>query len=322
MNEILLNNAVIVYLLSEAVLYMLLFIAFFVTLGLLKKWNFDHFITEQFNLENRSYLVMTIIFFAMVLKMILLPYFVYTIDALSDLVPGAMCGAGVIKANAYGNPLLALKIVILFLSGLWLNINGLDLKAKRYPYMKLKAWFFLLIFLLLSAEFLLDILYFTHIETTKPVSCCSVIFGQTAGANGLPFGLDIPKLLILFYLLFALVVLTTLSNMAMLSIGASLLFGVVAYYAVVYFFGTYIYELPTHKCPFCMLQNHYYYVGYMVWGLLLFGVFFTIDNALMQFVFHQQTKALKRISLLLLGLFVILCGSYVVVYYLKNGVLL
>jgi hypothetical protein len=321
-NEVLLSNEVIVYLLSETVLYLLLFIAFISTLGLLKRWNFDVFTTEQFALENRSYLVMTIIFFVMLLKVILLPYFVYTIDNLSNLIPGAMCGAGVIKANEYGNPLLSLKIIILFLSGLWLSMNSIDLKAKSYPYLKLKSWFFILIFLLLSGEFILDILYFTHIETTNPVSCCSVIFGQTGGANGLPFGLDIPKLLILFYLLFALVVLTTVSELAVMSIIASVLFGVIAYYAVVYFFGTYIYELPTHLCPFCMLQDHYYYVGYLLWGVLLLGLFLSIDAAIMQGFFKQPAKSLKRISLLLLSLFVLLCSAYVGVYYLKNGVLL
>ena len=322
MNEILLSNEVIVYLLSETVLYLLLFIAFLSTLGLLKRWNFDAFTTEQFNLENRSYLVMTIIFFAMLLKVVLLPYFVYTIDNLSDLIPGAMCGAGVVTANEYGNPLLALKIIILFLSGLWLSMNSIDLKEKNYPYLKLKSWFFILLFFLLSAEFLLDILYFTHIETTNPVSCCSVIFGQTGGANGLPLGLDIPKLLILFYLLFALVVLTTVSDLAVMSIISSLLFGVIAYYAVVYFFGTYIYELPTHLCPFCMLQDHYFYVGYLLWGLLLLGVFLSIDAAIMQSFFKQSVKSLKRVSLLLLSMFVLLCSAYVGVYYLKNGVLL
>jgi len=321
-NEILLSNEVIVYLLSETVLYFLLFIAFLATIGLLKRWNFDAFTTEQFALENRSYLVMTIIFFVMMLKVVLLPYFVYTIDNLSDLIPGAMCGAGVVKANEYGNPLLALKIIILFLSALWLSMNSIDLKEKNYPYLKLKSWFFVLIFFLLSTEYLLDILYFTHIETTNPVSCCSVIFGQTGGANGLPFGLDIPKLLILFYLLFALVVLTTVSELAVMSIIASLLFGVIAYYAVVYFFGTYIYELPTHLCPFCMLQDHYFYVGYLLWGLLLLGLFLSIDAAIMQSFFKQPAKSLKRISLLLLSLFVLLCSAYVAVYYLKNGVLL
>jgi len=320
MNEVLLSNEVIVYLLAESILYLLLLIAFMVTVGLLKSWDFGAFTSRQFTLENRSYLVMTIILFAMVLKIGLLPYFVYTIDRLSDLVPGAMCAAGVIKANAYGNPLLTLKIVILFLSGVWLSINRLDLRAKAYPYLKVKSWLFVLIFTLLSVEFTLDILYFTHIETTKPVSCCSVIFGQVGGSNGLPFGLDISKLLILFYLLYGLSVLTVIADMALLSVTVVLFFGVIAYYSVVYFFGTYIYELPTHQCPFCMLQDHYYYVGYLVWGSLLIGVFGVVDHALMQRFFRRESQKLKRVSLLFLTLFVLLCSAYVGIYYLKNGV--
>ncbi|SFV90939.1 Possible membrane protein [hydrothermal vent metagenome] len=323
MNEILLNNEVIVYLFSETLLYLLLFIAFVLTIGVLRRWNFDAFTTEQFALENRSYLVITIIFFAMLLKILLLPYFVYTIDTLSDLIPGAMCGAGVIKANSYGNPLLSIKIVVLFLSGLWLSLNALDLQAKNYPYTIVKSWFFVVIFLFLSAEYLLDILYFTHIETTKPVSCCSVIFGQIGGsADSLPFGLDIPKLLILFYLLFALSLLTIVAELSVVSIFASLFFLVISYYAVVYFFGTYIYQLPTHKCPFCMLQDHYFYVGYLVWGSLLLGVFYALDSAAMKLFFGHTSQRLKRVSLLFLTFFVLLCSAYVVIYYLKNGVLL
>ena len=321
-NEILLSSEVIVYLLSEALLYFLLFIAFLTTLALLKRWDFNSFTKEQFSLENRSYLVMSIIFFVMLLKVMLLPYFVYTIDELSNLIPGAMCAAGVIEANDYGNILLSFKIIILFLSGFWLSLNNLDIQAKNYPYLKLKSWFFILIFIFLSIEFTLDILYFTNISTDNPVSCCSAIFGQTGGANGLPFGLDIIKLLLLFYLLFLLVIITTIYEMTLANITASLLFTIVSYYTIVYFFGTYIYELPTHKCPFCMLQDHYYFVGYLVWGLALLGIFLNINSALMQSIFKQKSKKLKNISLITISLFVLLCSSYVAIYYFKNGVLL
>lgn len=321
MNEILLSSEVIVYLLSEALLYLLLFIAAVATLGILKGWNFDSFTKRQFDLENRSYLVMSIIFFVLGLKMLLLPYFAYTIDALSLLVPGAMCAAGVIDANDYGSPLLLLKIIILFLSGLWLGINRLDLEEKHYPYMKLKSWFYLLLFVLLSVEMVLDILYFSRIETTNPVSCCSVIFGEIGG-NSLPFGLDIPKLLILFYLLYALLVLMLFTGHYLVRIAASLFFALIAYYSVVYFFGTYIYELPTHRCPFCMLQTEYHYIGYLLWGLLFAGTFLAIESAVMEGLFCRDALKLKKISIGLLTLFVLLCSSHVGFYYLKNGVLL
>ena len=321
MNEILLSTEVIIYLLSEVVLYLLLFIAAIATLGILKGWNFGRFTQQQFDLENRSYLVMSIIFFVLGMKMLLLPYFAYAIDALSLLVPGAMCAAGVIDANDYGSVLLLLKLMILFLSGLWLGINRLDLEEKHYPYMKLKSWFYLLLFVLLSAELVLDILYFTHIETTNPVSCCSVIFGEIGG-NRLPLGLDIPKLLILFYLLYALVVLMLYTGHFLIRIASSLFFAMIAYYSVVYFFGTYIYELPTHRCPFCMLQAEYHYVGYLLWGVLFVGTFLAIESAVMEGIFSRDALRLKKISIGLLTVFVLLCSSYVGLYYLKNGVLL
>ncbi len=322
MNEILMSNEVIVYLLSEWILYILLLIAFLATPRLLYRWNFDHFTSEQFSLENRSYLIMTIIFFVMILKIFLLPYFVYAIDILSDLVPGAMCGAGIIQANEYGNPLLLLKIMILFLSGFLITINGLDLLAKDYPYTKRKSWFFIAIFILLTVEIGLDILYFTSIETSQPVTCCSVIFGQTGGANAIPMGLDISKLLLLFYLLYLLIILTIVSGYPVGIILSNILFLFVAYYAIVYFFGTYVYELPTHKCPFCMLQSSYYYIGYLIWILLLLGVFLGIDYSMVKLLFHQESDRLKWFSLLLLTLFVLVCSSYVAIYYIKTGVFL
>ena len=322
MNEVLLSHEVIIFLLGETILYLLLFVAFLATPRLLMHWDFERFTAEQFRLENRSYLIMTILFVLLILKILLLPYFIYTIDKLSDIVPGAMCAAGIIKANSYGNPLLALKIVILFLSGFWITINHLDLQAKTYPYTRYKFWFFLLIFLLMSFEIAGDFLYLSHIETSKPVSCCSVIFGQNTGANALPFGLDTSRLLILFGLLYLLIVSTTLLGMHSIVTLVNLLFLPIAYYAVVYFFGTYIYELPTHKCPFCMLQSDYYFVGYAVWGLLLGGVFVSIDYALSNKLFGQGSERLRWISLLLLTLFVLLCSSFVLLYYLKNGVFL
>lgn len=292
------------------------------TYSVLRKWDFNAFTPMQFGLENRMYLVMSIIVFTLGLKLLLLPYFVYTVEGLSVLVPGAMCAAGVVKANGYGNPLLALKIVIVFLGGLWMMLNRFDIEAKHYPYMKHKSWLFVLLFALLSIELLLDMLYFTHIKTTQPVSCCSVIYGALNSANALPFGLDNSKLLILFYLLFLLVTLSMAKERAILRIFAALAFTVAAYYSVVYVFGTYIYELPTHRCPFCMMQKEYGFVGYAVWATLFGGVFAAIQSGIAEVFFDRDVRGLKKVSLLLLGTFTVLCSGYVAVYYLKNGVLL
>ncbi|MCD8478146.1 MAG: hypothetical protein LRY68_09925, partial [Sulfurospirillum sp.] len=43
---------------------------------------------------------------------------------------------------------------------------------------------------------------------------------------------------------------------------SNLLFLFFAIVSLILFFSTYVYELPTHHCPFCLLQSDYYGVGY------------------------------------------------------------
>lgn len=322
LNEILLNNQVLVYLLSEAVLFVLALVAFVVTVGLLRRWDFGSFSQRQFGLERRAYLVMSVIGFVFVAKLFLVIYFVYTIDALALLVPGAMCAAGVISANGYGLNLLFVKLVILFVLLLWVALNRYDLEAKSYPIFRAKSWLFVGIFALLTLGLWLDISYFIHIDITVPVSCCSALFGQLEGANPLPFGLDTRWLLILFYALYAVNILSLLTHQKATALIASALFVFVGYYAVVYFFGTYVYELPTHKCPFCMMQRDYYYVGYLIWGTLFVGTYETLIWSIMGVWLKTDRTQERQRALWLLSIFVLVCSAYVVVYYVRNGVFL
>ncbi len=322
MNEILLNNQVIVYLLSEAVVLVLLGVAFLFNGKILRYWDFGSFSERQFGLERRAYLVMTIVIFALVVKLFLLVYFVFTIDSLSMLVPGAMCAAGVISANDYGMYLLLLKLLILFFLLLWMAMNRYDLQAKDYPVLRTKSWVFVLIFALVAAEVTLDVAYFAHIDLLSPVSCCSTLYGQLEGANPLPFGLDTGNLLILFYLLFAVLMVALLSSQRVLAVMSGVSFVYIAYFAVVYFFGTYIYEIPTHNCPFCMMQREYYYVGYLVWGALFGGVFLAVIASVMELYVAHERKKEKYAAIILLSIFVLLCTGYVVAYYLRTGALL
>lgn len=322
MNEILLANQVIVFLLSESTLFFLLLVAFVVSMKVLLKWDFESFTPFQFALERQSYLVTTITLFVFIMKFLLIVYFVFSIDALSLLVPGAMCGAGVITANDYGSYLLILKVFILFLLTLWLYVHFYDMSTKNHQWFKQKSWLFSLIFVLITLELGLDFAYFSNIDTHLPVSCCSALFGQLEGANPLPFGLNIPMLLVLFYLLYALVILTLKTGYKVVYILANSLFVYIAYHAVVYFFGTYIYQLPTHKCPFCMLQAEYAYVGYVLWASLFMGTYIGLSDAITTlWLGKRHAKTQMRVTILL-SFFVLLCTAYVLIYYFKNGVFL
>ena len=45
----------------------------------------------------------------------------------------------------------------------------------------------------------------------------------------------------------------------------------VAVAALISFISVYFYELPTHHCPFCILQKEYHYVGYLIYAAILGG---------------------------------------------------
>lgn len=318
--NIFLSNEVIVALFLEAVLFMLAIFSLIGAVAILKKWDFHSTASTQYVLEKKTYLISTVIVFLIIAKILLLPFFAYLIDELSVLIPGAMCGAGVINANDYGMEVLVLKIAFIYLCGMWLLLNQKDLAAKNYPHTKMKFWFFLIIFLLFALELVLELLYFSNISTKEPVQCCSIIFGATLAQSRLPFGFETEQLLLVFYLLFVLIVSLNYLRNAFLSMTANLLFLYIAYFAVVYFFGTYIYELPTHQCPFCMLQKEYGYIGYFIYASLFLGTFFGIGSFFIKVLTKSASHKYFLYSTLFNAVFVTLCTYFPVSYYLRNGV--
>ena len=322
MSEILLSNEIIIYLFTQIILFILLFIAFYFSIFIIKNWNYKKTTSAQYKLEKTSYLVILIIFFALIVKIFLMPYFTYSVDNLSHIIPGAMCAAGVIKANNYGEILLALKLVILFCIGIWLIINSLDLKEKTYPYTKKKFAFYIFIFTLILIETTLDILYLSNISTKEPVMCCSVIFGVNSTGNKIPFDLSISLLIGLFYLTFLLTIFTSIQKQKVATFIVNFFFLYISYYAVTYFFSTYIYQLPTHQCPFCMLQKEYYFIGYFVWISLFLGTFFGISSFFVPIFTKKDLNYSFKYSILFNFIFLFLCTFYVLRYYFINGVFL
>jgi hypothetical protein len=267
-------------------------------------------------------LVVLLIIFALGFKILLLPFFSYMLDSLATVIPGAMCGAGVMAAGDFGPQLLTLKVLILALAGVWLVVNHQDLRAVNYPHFKAKLRLFLVIFVLIAAETTLDFIYLSSISTLSPVSCCSVIYGVAGEGSTLPFGLEVGSLLLLFALVYILVVVLALARYPLLGLPANIALLYLGYQSVVHFFGTYIYQLPTHKCPFCMLQGEYLYVGYLIWAALFMGVFFGVAGYLLKLILGRDLPFTYRYCIIFNTLFVVICGLYVGVYYLRNGVLL
>lgn len=244
----------------------------------LRHWDLHSGSERQLELERRTYLVSTLLGYALAFEILSLFLFVFTADALAPQFTGAMCAAGSLKVSPWGYPVLLLKLGNAVLAGLWLILDHADSKGYDYPLIRVKYALLLVLAAPVLLEAGLQAAYFADLRPEVITSCCGSLFGE--GGKGV--GSDLASLppaasgVALFASLGA-------------AIGAALLFRLsgrgaavtgllsaaalpVALAAVVSFVSPYVYELPTHHCPFCLLQREYDHLGYPLYAALLAGV--------------------------------------------------
>ncbi len=315
------NQHVIILLFGWGSTLLVLGVGLFLAVEILRGWSFESLDERQYRLERHSWLLSTLVGFGFGIEVILLPYFVFTLDSLSHIVPGAMCGAGVISYNDYGLRLLGTSLALVAMMALWLLLDRYDIQA-LYRWIHPKMWLHLILTALSGYQLWLGYHFFEAIDIHEVVHCCSTLYGLLEGMNPLPFGLKKRELTLLFVLLYALIVTSYLGREGWLFVLAVLLFGYVAYYSILYLFGPYIYEQPNHNCPFCMMQQAYHYVGYLVWGLLFVGLFLGVWSAIAQRLLGVPHSRAQGWAVVILGLFVLLLVGYVGHYYFTHHTLL
>ena len=285
------------------------------------KWDRDSTSKEQYNLEKQSFLLASIIKYIFILKLPLFLFFIFTMDKISQQLVGAMCAAGVVNATPYGVYILILKVLNIYAFGLWLVLNKIDINKVNLPYTKIKFALFIILFIFLSLEIFIEFVMFKSIDLNILVSCCSSIYSSSSSSSlSSIFSINTRVIIILFYILYILqVVLYFFKNIKNINYIFSLnniLFFIIAIISLIIFFGTYIYELPTHHCPFCLLQKDYNYVGYLIYVLLFLGTFFGMILS----VIKQNVIKYYQLSLVFNFLYLCLVSAYVIIFYIKNGV--
>ena len=167
-------------------------------------------------------------------------------------------------------------------------MNYADNRAYDYPLIRKKFMLLLAIVPFVVFEAFLQTGYFLKLRPDIITSCCGSLFSSGQGSvRGDLAALPPGPMMIAFYMSLILVTLTGL-RYAIIAQG-SLLFSVFAVAAfpvmalsLLSFISLYFYELPTHHCPFCILQREYGYVGYLLYGSLIGGVVFGAGVGLLQ----------------------------------------
>lgn len=295
-------------------------IAFVLALKISLRWDINSTTQAQYRLEKQSSLTATIIKYILAIKIPLFLFFIFTLDKISNLLTGAMCAAGVVDATDYGIYLLILKLLNLYLFGFWLSLHYLDTKSPTLPYTKIKFEFFAIVYWFLIAEIIIEVIMFASIDVDKMVSCCGTLYSTSAtSAIGDILNINTTLLLGLFYGTFLLLVIFYRFRVKYLFAIINIVFVIISLISLISFFGTYIYELPTHHCPFCFLQKDYYYIGYFIYSFLFIGTFYGIRTGLLDSLGKESQKSYS-ISLLFDTLYLFLVSFYPIFYFFRNGV--
>jgi hypothetical protein len=246
-------------------------------IAVLRRWDLASGSAGQLELERRTYLVSTMLGYVLAFELASLFLYVHTADALAPLFTGAMCAAGTLAASGYGYPVLVLKLANFVLAGLWLALNHADVQGWDYPLIRPKYAFLLALAPLVVAEAVLQALYFADLSPEVITSCCGSAFGREgSGLAGRLAAVPAGPLGGGFYATAGAAIAagvvfraTGRGGWAVAALGALAL--PVSLAAVLSFVSPYVYELPTHQCPFCLLQREYGFVGYPLYAAALGG---------------------------------------------------
>jgi hypothetical protein len=263
-------------------------------------WNLQSGSELQLELEKKTYLISTIMAYTFAFQLFSLFLFIFTADTLHSLFTGAMCAAGTLNVNGFGYPALSLKIINFILGGTWLVINYTDNKAFDYPLIRRKYLLLIVIAPFVIAETVVQGAYFLNLKPHVITSCCGSLFSPEGdGVQGGMAALPSMPMRIVFYLSISLTLLSGFyfcvkgGSIGSFFTAASVFTFAVSVASLISFISPYFYELPTHRCPFCILQREYHYIGYPLYITLLIGVVGgTGVGALMPF---RGVESLKQI---------------------------
>jgi hypothetical protein len=201
------------------------------------------------------------------------------------MIPGAMCGTGVLQAmNASGSGFLILNVILLMVLLFWNCLETLNRKQTNYPLTKFNARLVLLS---------LPVSFFAFGQTVKaalsdvhhPVDCCATVYNQFQNISeahqlsGLPERYWILAWMVLSILLFWLAVRLRHrhENLSLKWNGLMALAAVVwlpvAVVTLVNSLSAYHYGVLQHQCPWCLFLFQHGSVGFPLFAALMVVTF-------------------------------------------------
>ena len=277
-----LHPGILALLSGSLIIFAIMCYACVIAVSIVRHWNMDSSSEMQLQLERKTWLVSALLNYALAFQVISAFLFILTAEDIHSLFVGAMCATGSLNANLVGWLVLLLKVLLLFAGGFWVLINLIDQNTEDTPLVKIKYRVLLLITPLVGLDLYLQWRYFSGLQPEVITSCCGSLFssqGDSVASDlaGMPVAQAMQLFLtsgVIYLLLLGVCYFFKAAIWRHLLFAATLIVFFVSLGSVVSFMSLYIYQMPSHHCPFDMLQGHYYYVGYpMFAGLFLAALF-------------------------------------------------
>jgi hypothetical protein len=331
-----LNSWSLALILSSLIVLILGILACRTALQVLKDWDPASDSNRQIRLENETWLASTLVEYGLGFQIITLVLFMLAADHFCQVIVGAMCATGALLANSWGMPTLLVKIGGVFLYGFWIVLHKLDISSENYPLVRVKYRYLLFLAPLLLVDNLLQLFYIANLSPDIITSCCAVVFGGGGQDTGNLLGaFDQTLLLTVFYgTVLCLITTSTIlirrwyGQVAFVQAALWLFFFVVALTTITTVFSSYIYAMPFHNCPFCILKPEYYSIGFALYGALIIATFLGVSVAGVEFCRKKEdlagiTERFQRMAtwtaLVLLLLFSLLASYHFLLYTITGG---
>jgi len=141
-----------------------------------RKWDMTSDAEQQYGLEKKVYLIITILSLGFILRFLMVPLWFWTLHSMIASISGAMCLVGVHNINTPVSYISSgLKLALPVFYGYWLTLNFLDRQVATQPFMKQKLIFLSPLGILVLVETVLDATFLISVPP-RQVSCCTSLF--------------------------------------------------------------------------------------------------------------------------------------------------
>jgi len=202
-------------------------------------------------------------------------------NVLPEIVPGAMCGTGVLQAtDGLGGRALLYRFFVFFIMGLWFTSEKLNLSRPNAPLTKYNSRVLLLALPFFFLAVITTFRGFLSIDSHQPVDCCAMVYDQFSNLAAARKIAGIPNTfwvwtfwtLTVVMLLFAVWSQRTKRTNGDKASGSlaviSVIWVPIAAITLVRVYAAYFYQVLHHHCPWCLFLPEHKFVGVPLFGVL------------------------------------------------------